>query len=128
LETITLGQSSGLDNAGVEEVEMAIDISNLSLAELKALAGKIEKRIKELQLEKRDEVLTQMKSLAAEACITPDMVAKHLRSPRTRAAAKAKYRNPENPSQTWAGRGRKPVWLQMALNAGRKLEEFAIKE
>jgi DNA-binding protein H-NS len=107
---------------------MAIDISNLSLAELKVLAGKIEKRIKELQLEKRDEVLSQMKNLAAEAGITPDMVAKHFRSPRTRAAAKAKYRNPENPSQTWAGRGRKPVWLQMALNAGRKLEEFAIKD
>jgi DNA-binding protein H-NS len=107
---------------------MALDISELSLAELKELAGEIEKRIKELQLEQRDRVLTQIKTLAADAGIAPEIVAKHFRSPRTRAAAKAKYRNPENPSQTWAGRGRKPRWLTSALNAGKDLEDFAIKD
>ena len=37
-----------------------------------------------------------------------------------------KYRNPENPSETWAGRGLKPKWLTAALQGGRKLEHFAI--
>ena len=37
-----------------------------------------------------------------------------------------KYRNPENPSETWAGRGLKPRWLAAALKGGKKLEHFAI--
>jgi DNA-binding protein H-NS len=36
------------------------------------------------------------------------------------------YRNPDNPSETWAGRGLKPRWLAAALKSGRKLEHFAI--
>jgi DNA-binding protein H-NS len=38
----------------------------------------------------------------------------------------AKYRNPENPSETWAGRGMRPRWLQALLEQGRSVEEFAI--
>jgi DNA-binding protein H-NS len=37
-----------------------------------------------------------------------------------------KYRNPANPSETWAGRGVRPRWLQAQLKRGRKLEQFAI--
>jgi len=37
-----------------------------------------------------------------------------------------KYRNPENPSETWAGRGLKPRWLAAALKKGKKLEDFSI--
>lgn len=51
-------------------------------------------------------------------------------APRKRAAASrskaaAKYRGPNG--ETWSGgRGRKPRWVQEALKAGRKLEEFAV--
>jgi DNA-binding protein H-NS len=38
----------------------------------------------------------------------------------------AKYRNPENPSETWAGRGLKPRWLTAAIRSGKKIEDFAI--
>lgn len=37
-----------------------------------------------------------------------------------------KYRNPEDPSETWAGRGLKPRWLTAAIKGGKKLEDFAI--
>jgi DNA-binding protein H-NS len=39
-----------------------------------------------------------------------------------------KYRNPENPGETWAGRGLKPRWLAAALKAGKKLEHFSIAQ
>jgi len=35
-----------------------------------------------------------------------------------------KYRNPEHPSETWSGRGKRPRWLTAALAAGRAIEEF----
>jgi DNA-binding protein H-NS len=37
-----------------------------------------------------------------------------------------KYRNPDNPSETWAGRGLRPRWLAAALKSGKKLEDLAI--
>ena len=48
-------------------------------------------------------------------------------APRGKAAAPViKYRGPNG--ETWSGgRGRKPQWVQQALQQGRKLEEFAVK-
>ncbi|MCL2714004.1 MAG: H-NS histone family protein [Alphaproteobacteria bacterium] len=38
-----------------------------------------------------------------------------------------KYRNPEDRSQTWAGRGKQPRWLAAQIKAGKKIEDFLIK-
>jgi DNA-binding protein H-NS len=45
-----------------------------------------------------------------------------------RGPAAPKYRNPENPSETWAGRGLRPRWLMAAMRGGRKLEHFSIAQ
>jgi DNA-binding protein H-NS len=37
-----------------------------------------------------------------------------------------KYRNPQEPSETWSGRGKQPRWLVAALKAGHRIEEFVI--
>jgi DNA-binding protein H-NS len=37
-----------------------------------------------------------------------------------------KYRNPENPAETWAGRGLKPRWLTAAIKGGKKQDDFLI--
>jgi DNA-binding protein H-NS len=38
-----------------------------------------------------------------------------------------KYRNPENPAETWAGRGLKPRWLAAAIKSGnKKIDDFLI--
>jgi DNA-binding protein H-NS len=37
-----------------------------------------------------------------------------------------KYRNPDNPSETWAGRGLRPRWLTAAIKSGKSLEDFSI--
>jgi DNA-binding protein H-NS len=38
-----------------------------------------------------------------------------------------KYRNPNNPTETWAGRGRQPRWLRAQLRSGKKLRDFRIE-
>jgi DNA-binding protein H-NS len=48
--------------------------------------------------------------------------------PGLRGPVAPKYRNPQNPSETWAGRGLKPRWLAAALKAGKKLEHFSIAQ
>jgi DNA-binding protein H-NS len=40
---------------------------------------------------------------------------------------KPKYRNPENKSETWSGRGLRPKWLIAAMKTtGKKIDHFAI--
>lgn len=37
-----------------------------------------------------------------------------------------KYRNPDQPSETWAGRGKKPRWLVAQLRLGKRIDDFRI--
>jgi DNA-binding protein H-NS len=37
-----------------------------------------------------------------------------------------KYRNPSNPFETWAGRGKQPRWLRAQLRSGKTLDDFRI--
>src|SRR5258708_31459973 len=38
-----------------------------------------------------------------------------------------KFRNPEQPSETWAGRGKKPRWLVAQLKSGKQIDDFRIE-
>jgi len=37
-----------------------------------------------------------------------------------------KYQNPNEPSETWSGRGKQPRWLTAALKTGHTIEDFII--
>jgi DNA-binding protein H-NS len=37
-----------------------------------------------------------------------------------------KYRNPAEPSETWAGRGMKPRWLTAQLKSGKQIDDFRV--
>jgi len=39
-----------------------------------------------------------------------------------------KYRNPDQPSETWAGRGKQPRWLVAKLGSGKRIDDFKIKK
>src|ERR1700755_3306237 len=36
----------------------------------------------------------------------------------------ARFRNPENPAETWAGRGKQPRWVTRQLSAGKRIDDF----
>ena len=38
-----------------------------------------------------------------------------------------KYFNPDQPSETWTGRGKRPRWLVAQLKSGRRIEDFRIQ-
>ena len=41
------------------------------------------------------------------------------KSSAAKSAGKPKYANPENPGQTWTGKGRQPQWYKAAMDAGK---------
>jgi len=47
-------------------------------------------------------------------------------APRPYPQVYPKYRNPAEPSETWAGRGKKPRWLSAQLESGKQIDDFLI--
>ena len=45
----------------------------------------------------------------------------------TRGPVPPKYRNPNNPHETWTGRGRQPRWVSELLEQGYTLEQLKIE-
>ena len=37
-----------------------------------------------------------------------------------------KYQNPDEPTETWSGRGKQPRWLTAALKTGHTIDDFVI--
>ena len=47
-------------------------------------------------------------------------------STKAKSISPAKFCNPDNPSQTWTGRGRQPGWIKAGLQAGKSVDDFLI--
>src|SRR5258708_6821884 len=75
-------------------------------------------------------VANERRTLEAELTKLSRLSTSQLRSKGlgVRGPVAPKYRNPENPSETWAGRGLTPRWLAAAIKAGKKLEHFNIAQ
>jgi DNA-binding protein H-NS len=104
-----------------------VNLAGFSTEELRQLARDVAQELKRRQVEDRRTALRAIKELAASEGFTLEELLGTAMTKRRRASApaEAKYRNPDNPEQTWAGRGRKPGWLvELLLAQGKTLEEL----
>jgi DNA-binding protein H-NS len=99
-------------------------LKTMPIAKLQDLKTQIEAAINAKVSERRRELETELAKLAQFG----GRGGKAIRSGRggARGAVAPKYRNPENPAETWAGRGLRPRWLTAAIKGGKKIEDFAI--
>lgn len=102
------------------------EYSNLSETELQAVIDNAANALKEKQAQKRKEVIAQIKQLASSIGVTVDIHDESDKTIRKGKKVAAKYRNPDNESQTWTGRGVAPKWMQALISAGRDKSEFLI--
>ncbi len=112
---------------------MSTDLSTLSSTELKKLIEAANGMIQSRQQEELRAAYTQFEQIAAGLGATVEQIleagrhgSRKVKAPRK--AIEPRYRNPENASETWTGRGKQPRWLAAAIGAGRKLEEFLISK
>ena len=107
---------------------MTIDLKSMSRKELKQLSKDVEKAIKDAEKRERKEALEAAERAAAEYGFELSELSDE--SGRRKSAkgpkAKAKYRNPQDLTQTWTGRGRKPQWIHDALAAGTDISDLEI--
>ena len=101
----------------------AIDLSALTLEELKALEKDVPKAIKDLKARQKAEALAAVEAKANEFGFSLS----ELGTTGTRKTVSApKYQHPENPELTWTGKGRKPAWFAEALAAGVSANDMLI--
>ena len=111
-----------------------MDLSSLNIDQLKDLLKKvpaeIKRRTEEATSAAREAAIEKLKAIAREHGYSLEELAgtkKARKSSGARKPVAAKYANPSNPSETWTGRGRKPLWVQAALNQGKSLESLLIR-
>jgi DNA-binding protein H-NS len=98
-------------------------LKSMSIDKLTKLRNEVDAALSAKVIEERRAVQDQLGKL--ERLATSGSRVKGGRSG-ARGPVAAKYSNPENPAETWAGRGLKPRWLAAALKSGKKLEHFSI--
>lgn len=103
-------------------------LTNLSLKELLNLQSNISKAIDLRKETNKIEFLNKITSMAAETGFSlSELLSEKKIGIKVKPERSApKYRNPENPKQTWPGHGRKPQWLLDQLNQGKSLDDFLI--
>ena len=101
-----------------------MDLSSMSLEELKQLKKDVDKAIKSFESQRLAEARRELEEKAHEMGFS---LADIMGSQR-KGAAKGlpAYRHPENPELTWTGRGRRPKWFVEALEAGKSEEDLKI--
>lgn len=110
--------------------EVSIDLSGFSSRQLESLIRKARKKKRQLAtrapvsiVRKRiNDILRQEGYTLSEIFSVDDDAG----TVRIKRMASPKFRNPEDPSITWSGRGKTPRWLATLLAQGRNMDEFRI--
>jgi DNA-binding protein H-NS len=95
-------------------------LKSMSIEKLFALKGQVEAALSSKVLEQRRELESSLSKLGRF------QGGKSSKAARGYGSVAPKYRNPENPAETWAGRGLKPRWLTTAIKSGKTVEDFLI--
>jgi DNA-binding protein H-NS len=103
-------------------------LEKMTYAQLAELRGRVDAAMEAAKAAEKGKLRTEMEAMAVKAGLSlSEVVGRRGRRPKATGSKVApKYRNPQNPEETWAGRGRQPRWVVAALKRGRKLESFLI--
>ena len=95
------------------------ELNEMSLPELKSLKGRIDRAIAEFDDRRRQAAMLALAKAARSHGFTlADLLGEAVTVKQPRAAAVAKYADPKDPSRTWSGRGKRPLWFRAAMEAG----------
>ena len=104
---------------------MNLDLSTLSLGDLKAFQKEVAKAIESVEGRRKAEALTKVEALAKSLGFSlADVVGPAGKTHRMPVAAK--YRNPSNPADTWSGRGLHPGWYKAHVASGGAADDLLV--
>lgn len=102
-----------------------LDLENMSLKELRDLRGKVDRAIVGFEERKRRAAMAALEDAAREHGFSLNELT-GAKTARRGGKVAPKYANPADASQTWTGRGRRPLWIQAALDSGKSLSDLEL--
>lgn len=96
---------------------LAVTLENKEKGEIRTLYKEFTERVAKLGFARLEDFI-----LAAENTTTTR------KSSTPRRPVAVRFRDTENASNTWTGRGKHPRWLAAKLEQGHSLDEFAVPE
>ncbi|MGC9457438.1 MAG: H-NS family nucleoid-associated regulatory protein [Halothiobacillaceae bacterium] len=104
-----------------------VDLSQMSADELKALVEQAESSLRERHQRRIMELRKEAEELAREMGMSVgEVFGLEGRGAAQKSKLPPKFMNPNNPKQTWTGRGKRPRWLAEALERGEPEDKFRI--
>ncbi|PUA20518.1 H-NS family nucleoid-associated regulatory protein [Glaciimonas sp. PCH181] len=106
-----------------------MDLSGLSVAELRALQEQVKQSLKDREHQEMTKAREQILAIAQSAGISlKDLLGSstRIKSNVTKAKVAVRYRNPTDASLQWTGRGRQPKWIREWVEAGKSLDALHV--
>ena len=103
-----------------------MNLEKMSLKELKDLQEKVAVALFDFEQRKKAETLAELQALALSKGFSLDELLGETKPKKAKAPIVPKYADPENPDNTWSGRGRKPKWLVEALQNGADMKDLTL--
>ncbi|MHC1478750.1 H-NS histone family protein [Frateuria aurantia] len=99
---------------------MTVKLDGLSLRELEELIGAARGRLSSATKDHIDNTRSKIQAILADAGLTLEQVFQknQKKSGRSTGPVPPKFANPADPTQTWSGRGKRPLWFSAALASG----------
>ena len=106
-----------------------MDVSGLSVAELRALQDQVKQVLKDREHEEQEKAREQILAIAQSAGISlQELLGAQSRVKHSPSKAKVavRYRHPSDASLQWTGRGRQPKWVQDWVASGQSLDAIRV--
>ena len=105
------------------------NLNEMSRKDLEKLRKEIDEALSTVSQRERKAALEAAERAAAEHGFSlADLADSASKGKKSKTKNPPKYRNPDDQSQTWSGRGRQPQWIKDALAENKSLDDFLISK
>lgn len=103
-----------------------MDLSNMSVGDLRNLQDQIKQEMKKREHQEVQKAREQILAIAQSVGVPlKDLISSGGRGAKTGSVA-VRYRHPENSAQQWTGRGRQPKWVKEWVEGGKSLDKLRV--
>jgi len=109
-----------------------MDLSNLSLGDLRNLQDQVKQEMKKREQQEVQKAREQIIAIAQSVGLPlKDLISANARAAKGEKGASTgtvavRFRNPDNASQQWTGRGRQPKWVKEWVEGGKSIDNLRV--
>lgn len=108
-------------------MEQASTLDSKTETELQIIIDKATEILKRKSEQRQKAVITEIKALAASINMKVEIYSIGEHKSAKNQKVPYKYRDTNDPNNTWKGRGLQPKWLQEHIKQGRQLSDFLVE-